>query len=253
MLQAPLFHRAELLLGATAMDCIQSASVILFGVGGVGSWTAEALIRTGLGRLTIVDSDVICPTNVNRQAQATARNVGMSKVDELRKRLLEINPDAEVTAVKALFSEETRAQFDLGAYDYVLDAIDSLRHKVLLLRLCFENNHKVFASMGAAAKLDPAQVRCGPLGKTTHCPLARVVRHELRVQGVAGDCLCVYSAEPPAQNKGETFCGSAVCACPDKDELNLCAAKAKINGSLVHVTAPFGFALAGLVIQDLSQ
>ena len=111
---------------------------------------------------------------------------------------------------------------------------------------------KVYSCMGAGAKLDPTQIRTAPLSKTRHCPLARMVRKRLRQAGVRGDFPCVYSEELPLENQGRTFCGSAVCACPDQDEENLCKAKARINGTLVHVTAPFGFALAGLVIQDLA-
>ena len=246
------FHRTELLLGKPVMTRLQAARVILFGVGGVGSWTAEALVRSGIRHLTLVDSDVICPTNLNRQLQATAHNVGQPKVDALRQRLLDIYPAAEIVAVKAMYDEGSCDQFDLGGYDYVLDAIDTLKCKVLLLQRAMAAGAKVYSCMGAGAKLDPTQIRTVPLSKTKYCPLARVVRERLRQAGFTGDFTCVYSEESPLENQGRTFCGSAVCACPDKDEANLCKGKARINGTLVHVTAPFGFALAGLVIQDLA-
>lgn len=248
-----LFHRTELLLGKDAMKRIEAAKVILFGVGGVGSWCAEALIRTGVGHLTIVDSDVVCPTNVNRQLQATFHNIGKPKVEELRERLLTINPEADIKAFKVLYDEDSCGQFNLGEYDYVLDAIDTLRSKILLIRLSLESGANLYSSMGAGSKVDPTHIRTVPIRKTKHCPLARVVRERLRKEKIQGDFLCVYSEELPMESRGKTFCGSAICACPDKEERNLCMSKKKINGSLVHITAPFGFALAGLVIQDLAK
>lgn len=246
-----MFHRTELLLGKPVMARLRDAKVILFGVGGVGSWCAEALVRSGIRHLTLVDPDVVCATNINRQLQATARNVGLPKAEELRRRLLEIHPDAGITVVKAMYDEKSCGDFALADYDYVLDAIDTLKNKVLLLRRSLEAGVTVFSSMGAGAKLDPTQIRTAKLGKTKHCPLARLVRKRLRQGGVKGEFLCVYSEELPVENRGRTFCGGAACACPDKGEENLCAAKARINGTLVHITAPFGFALAGLVIQDV--
>ncbi len=251
--QYQMFHRTELLLGKAVMARIHAAKVLLFGVGGVGSWCAEALIRSGIRHLTFVDPDVICATNVNRQLQATAASVGRPKAEELRRRLLEINPEAEITAIRELYDESTCDHYDLKSFDYVIDAIDTLKNKVLLLRRGLEAGVKLYASMGAGAKLDPTQIRTALIGKTKHCPLARMVRKRLRQAGVTGEFPCVYSEELPAENRGRTFCGSAVCACPDKEEANLCMSKARINGTLVHITAPFGFTLAGLVIQDLAR
>ena len=247
------FQRSELLLGHETMRRIQAARVIIFGVGGVGSWCAEALVRTGVQQVTLVDADVICATNVNRQLQATAENIGQPKAEELRQRLLEINPAAEITAHKLFYDETTCGQFDFTQYDYVIDAIDTLRNKVLLLTRCVAAGATVYASMGAALKLDPTQVRTARLDRTKHCPLARNVRQRLRHDGVEAKFLCVYSEELPQVNKGKSACGSAECVCPKKHELDLCSLKAQINGALVHVTAVFGFTLAGLVIQDLAQ
>jgi tRNA A37 threonylcarbamoyladenosine dehydratase len=224
--------------------------VLLVGVGGVGSWCADALVRSGVRRLTLVDSDVVCPTNINRQLQATTRNVGAVKVQELRQWLLRLAPDAEITAEKLLYDESSCDQFDLGQYDYVLDAIDSLKCKLLLLRRALAAPCTLFSSMGAGAKVDPTLIRVGPASKTRDCPLARAVRKRLHAAGVLDDFLCVYSSETPLPSRGGTFCGSAVCACPDKNEKNLCLDKARINGSLAQVTAPFGATLAWLVIRD---
>lgn len=237
-------HRAQLLLGDEAMARIASAKVALFGAGGVGSWAAEALARTGVGHITIVDADVICPTNVNRQAQATSLNIGKPKAEELRKRLLEINPEANVTAIMEMYDETTCGKFDLKSFDYVLDAIDTLRCKVLLLKRSLDAGVKVYSSMGAASRLDPTQIRVAPVSATKGCPLARVVRQRMRQEGVdASKIICVYSEEPVCENKGTDAFGS--------DGSSLSAMKAKINGSLVQATAPFGFALASLVINDL--
>ena len=246
-----MFHRTELLVGKEAFEIIKSVKIILFGAGGVGSWCAEALVRTGFQKLVIVDSDLICPTNINRQLQALADNIGKPKTEELRKRLLLINPEAEIIAEKVFYEEETSGRFDLKEYDYALDAIDTLKNKTLLLKNCAESGVTVFSSMGAGAKIDSAQIRTAPLSKTKQCPLARMVRKRLGQAGIKGKFLCVYSEEPPMENKGATFCGAANCACPDKDERNLCKSKARINGTLAHVTAAFGFALAGLVVQDI--
>ena len=247
------FQRSELLLGHEVMRRVMKARVIVFGVGGVGSWCAEALVRSGIQHLTIVDADVICATNINRQLQATAKNIGEPKADELRKRLVEINPAAEIIAHKLLYDETTCDQYDLAQYDYVIDAIDTLKNKLLLLKRCTELGVTVFASMGAALKLDPTMIRTARLSRTRHCPLARMVRKRLNQPGAVVDCLCVYSEELPTENQGKSACGSSECVCPKKNELDLCSMKAQINGALVHVTAPFGFVLAGLVIQDLAK
>ncbi len=246
------FHRTELVLGARVLERLKNSKVILFGVGGVGSWCAEALIRTGISHLTIVDADLICPTNVNRQRQALAKNIAHPKAEALAGMLREINPEAEITAHKVLYSAETCDQFKLEEYDYVLDAIDSLKDKVLLIQKAQESGATLFASMGAAAKVDPTQIRTVPLDKTKHCPLARNVRKLLSKAGTPMKFLCVYSEEFPSEPQSESFCGSTICACPDKEEVNLCAKKARINGSLIQVTAPFGFALAALVINDIT-
>lgn len=251
-----------MLVGKSAMERFAQTRVVIFGVGGVGSWAAEALVRSGIGHLTIVDSDVICSTNVNRQLQATALNVGQSKVEELRRRLLEIHPGADIAARHEAYTARTCGQFDLATFDYVLDAIDSLQNKVLLIERCLEAGITVYSSMGAGAKLDVTRIKTGPLSRTLMCPLAKMVRKRLGKKRVSKDFLCVYSDEVPREPLEETLCGTGQCACshppsaktptPDSDDHpDWCARKTRINGSVAHVTAAFGFALAGLVIQDL--
>lgn len=231
-------HRTELLLGAEALDRLARTRVLLFGVGGVGSWCAEGLIRSGVGHLTLVDPDRICETNVNRQLQATARNVGQVKVFVLRDRLLEIRPEAQVVAVDRPWNRDTRESFDLGAADYVIDAIDSLNNKVELLRAAHAAGARVLSAMGAAAKLDPSRIRVASIWDSERCHLARQVRKRLRRRGFDGDFRCVYSDEPA---QGEGLDGAEVGE----------GAKARINGSAVHMTATFGMVLAGLVVQDM--
>ena len=153
-----IFNRTELLLGKETTGNIASKRVILFGVGGVGSWCAESLIRSGIHHLTIVDSDRICTTNINRQLMATTETVGEVKVEALKKRLLSINPEAEITAIEQVYCAETADSFHIETYDYILDAIDSLDNKVLLIRRACETQATFFASMGAALKMDPLKI-----------------------------------------------------------------------------------------------
>lgn len=259
MKKHPAFHRTELLVGEAALKRLAEARVILFGVGGVGSWCAEALIRSGIGHLTIVDNDVICVTNINRQLQATAHNVGQSKVMALKERLLAIHPGAEITALQNVYNRETSGEFNLAGYDYVIDAIDSLSHKVDLIASAMEAGPVLFSAMGAAGKLDATTICVDSIWKTHGCRLARFVRKRLRHRGVTGDCLCVYSREFLPSFAAETACGSVQCFCPKRtdEEGNeipsdvWCHQKAQINGSMVHITGAFGFNLAGLVVQDV--
>ena len=148
-----IFRRAELLLGDEAMNCIGEKRVIIFGVGGVGSWCAESLVRSGIKYLTIVDSDRVCITNVNRQLMATSKTIGQVKVEALKERLLSINPQAEITALQQIFTAETAESFNIGSYDYIIDAIDSLKDKTLLILMATQTQAKFYSSMGAALKL----------------------------------------------------------------------------------------------------
>lgn len=259
MKKHPAFHRTELLIGDAALGKLAETRVILFGAGGVGSWCAEALIRSGVGHLTIVDNDVICITNINRQLQATAGNIGRPKVEALRQRLLEIHPDADITALQKVYNQQTRAGFDLPSYDYVIDAIDSLSHKVDLIASAMDSGATLFSAMGAASKLDASTIRVASIWKTHGCRLARFVRKRLRNRGVQGDCLCVYSQEFLPPREADAACGSEQCVCPKQldgegNEIPAdvwCRQKAQINGSMVHITGAFGFRLAGLVVQDV--
>ena len=257
----PAFHRNELLLGKAGAAALAETRVILFGVGGVGSWCAEALIRSGVGHLTLVDNDVVCVTNINRQLQATVPNIGRAKVAALKERLLEIAPRADIDAVQKTYNLESKMDFGLDAYDYVIDAIDTLSHKVSLIALAMESGATLYSAMGAACKLDATTIRVDSIWESYGCKLAKVVRKRLRRWGASGECLCVYSEEFLEPNESDTACGSENCFCPkqyDEEGEEIpsdvwCSKKAKINGSMVHITGQFGFHLAGLVVQDVYQ
>jgi tRNA A37 threonylcarbamoyladenosine dehydratase len=231
-----IFSRAELLLGDEAMSRMAEKRVIIFGVGGVGSWCAESLVRSGIRKLTIVDSDCVCITNINRQLMATTKTVGQVKVDVLKERLLTINPSAEITALQQIFTAETAENFQLDSYDYIIDAIDSLKDKALLILIATKTKAKFFSSMGAALKLDPTRIKVAEFWKVTGDPLARALRNRFKRDKMfpRRKFQCVYSDEL-LENKKPI----------DPDD--------KGNGTIAHITAIFGFMLAALVIQDAAK
>ena len=210
-------------------------------------------MRSGIRQLTIVDSDRVCITNINRQLMATTKTVGQVKVEALKERLLTINPKAEITALQQIFSEETAASFQLDTYDYIIDAIDSLKDKATLVLLATNppssegggGRVRFFSSMGAALKLDPTRIKVTEFWKVKGDPLARALRNKFKKEKVfpKRKFLCVYSDEL-LENKG--------CP-PDDDEVPSTFNKPQTNGTLAHITAIFGFMLAGLVVQDISK
>ena len=243
-MEQAIFRRSELLLGNEAMERIAQKRVIIFGVGGVGSWCAESLVRSGIRQLTIVDSDRVSITNINRQLMATTKTVGQVKMEALRERLLTINPSAEIMALQKIFSEENAEEFHLEDYDYIIDAIDSLKDKAALILLACKTNAKLFSSMGAALKMDPTRIKVTEFWKVEGDPLARALRKKIKSkkQFPEKKFQVVYSDEL-LENKG--------CP-PDTDETPSLFNKPQTNGSLAHITAIFGFTLAGLVIQDIN-
>ncbi|MCL1815805.1 MAG: tRNA threonylcarbamoyladenosine dehydratase [Treponema sp.] len=238
------FHRLGLLLGETVFAELKQKRVIIIGLGGVGSWAAEALVRSGIGRITIVDSDLVDITNINRQIQALPGTVGFPKAAALMKRLLEINPQCEVTAFNKAFSRETAVLFGIESSDYVIDAIDSLNCKLDLIQFAEKTNTTasgspvLFSSMGMASRLDPTRLITADIWESSGCPLARLVRQGLKKRGFTGHFTVVYSDEPVIQNE------KIVPSCEPKG-------KKFINGSAVPVTAAAGMILASLVIQDV--
>lgn len=220
------------------MQLISSVKVIVFGIGGVGSWVAECLVRTGVRHITLVDMDRVAITNINRQMPATMATVGEVKTEAARRRLLEINPKAEVNIMTMCYDSETEQSIDLSAYDYIVDAIDSLKDKALLILNATRSGRKFFSSMGAALKMDPTKIKVGEFWKVNGCPLARALRQKFKKEKryPSKKFLCVYSDEL-LDNKGTTA--------------ETCEYKARINGSLCHITAIFGMTIAGEIIKDI--
>lgn len=244
VMDSAILNRSYLLLGEDGMQRLADVRVIIFGVGGVGSWCAESLVRSGVRHITIVDSDVVCVSNINRQLMATTLTLGKPKVEALRERLLTILPSAEITARRQLFTAETADSFDLDSYDYIIDAIDSLKDKALLIETATRTKARFFSSMGAALKIDPTRIKVTEFWKVEGCPLARALRQRFKKAGrkPAKKFMCVYSDEL-LRNKGAE-------AIADGSDSH---GKVQTNGSLMHITAIFGLTLAGLVIQDAAR
>lgn len=256
-----IFQRTELLLGKERMARIASKSVIIFGIGGVGSWCAESLIRSGIQRLTLVDSDRICLTNINRQLHATTKTVGEVKTDALRNRLLEINPQAEITAIQKIYNRDNHPLFEIDKYDFIIDAIDSLSNKTHLIREATRTDACFLSSMGASLKIDPTKIKVSEFWEIIRCPLAAKIRKMIRKGELpAKKFLCVHSEELLENSGSGSSCGTDKCLCPknmggpgDAELANheWCSQKAVINGTVAHITAIYGFTLAGLVIQHI--
>jgi len=256
-----IFQRTELLFGKEKMEGIAQKRVIIFGIGGVGSWCAESLVRTGIQHLTLVDSDLICVTNINRQAQATTQTVGEVKTEALKKRLLEINPSAEIKTLQRIYEPSTSDSFELDTYDYIVDAIDSLSNKIDLIRKATRTKATFFSSMGASLKMDPTRIRVAEFWKVKGCPLGYIIRKKMRKGDLpAKEFMCVYSEEL-LDNKGsevlsemEKSFQSETDNSPSDLELanqELINKKVVVNGTVAHITAIYGFTLAGLIIQDI--
>lgn len=241
------FQRAELVLGTDTLQHIRNKKVIIFGIGGVGSWCAEALVRTGIEHLTIVDFDIVCESNINRQLMATSKTIGLKKVEVLKDRLLDINPDAKIVTIQKIYSTENFESFQLDSYDYIIDAIDTLENKIHLIQTATQTNAVFFSSMGAALKVDPTRVKTTEFWKVQGCPLAASLRRKFRgMEKPAKKFICVYSDEN-GKNKERDLEIESASGLADAT----LSKKGQANGSLVFVTATFGLTLASLVIQDI--
>ena len=259
-----IFQRTELLLGNSFIEKAAKKRVIIFGIGGVGSWCAESLVRSGICHLTIVDSDRVCVTNVNRQLMATTKTIGKVKTEVLKNRLLEINPNAKITALQQIYSPQTSESFELDTYDFIIDAIDSFSNKIHLIQTATQTNAIFFSSMGAALKMDPTKIKVTEFWKVVGCPLAAALRKTIRHRKILipKKFLCVSSDELLV-NKGENAsCGTEKCMCPktlegpgDPDLVNheWCSLKAQVNGTTSYMPAMFGMTIAGLVIQAIEK
>ena len=243
----PIYSRTKLLVGDAAMTALGSARVIIFGVGGVGSWCAEGLVRSGITHLTLVDSDTVSRSNINRQLMATSRTVGRPKVEALRDRLLDINPNAEILALQRPYNEETAESFRLEEYDYILDAIDSLKEKSDLILRATRTQAVFFSSMGAALKVDPQGVKVAEFWNVRGCPLGAAIRKKFKQNHTwpGHKFRCVYDEEV-LPNRGKAIAADATNSEWD-------GKKAQINGTTAHITAIFGMTLCGLVIEDIYQ
>ncbi len=233
------FSRTKLLLGETAMEQIFSARVAIFGIGGVGGYTAEALARAGVGTLDLIDSDTVSITNINRQLLATHSTVGMLKVEAAKQRLLDINPSMVVNTYPVFYTPETADQFDFTLYDYIVDAIDTVTGKLCLAERAFAVGTPIISCMGAGNKLDGTAFQVADISKTSICPLARVMRKELKKRGIS-HMKVVYSTEEALTPVGA-------------EEEAAALGKRQIPGSTPYIPGIAGLILAGEVIQDLAK
>ena len=246
------FSRTRLLLGRGGMDRLSAARVAVFGIGGVGGYTVEALARSGVGALDLIDDDRVCLTNLNRQIIATRKTIGQYKVDAAEQRILDINPKCEVRTYKTFYTPETQALFDFSQYDYVVDAIDTVTGKIALVMQAQASGVPIISSMGAGNKLDPTAFEVADIYKTSVCPLARVMRRELKKRGVK-HLKVVYSKEPamtPIDDE-EVSC-RAHCICPPGTERK-CTERRQIPGSTAFVPSAAGLIIAAEVVKDLTR
>ncbi len=236
------FSRTELLLGKEAMEKLKNAKVAVFGIGGVGGYVCEALVRSGVGAFDLIDDDKVCLTNLNRQIIATRKTVGKYKTEVMKDRILEINPDARVEVHKCFFLPENADEFPFEEYDYIVDAVDTVTAKI---------NVPIISSMGAGNKLDASQFRVADIYKTKVCPLAKVMRHELKKRGVK-KLKVVYSEEQPTRPVEDMAISCRTnCICPP-GAAHKCTERRDIPGSVAFVPSVAGLIIAGEVVKDLA-
>ena len=245
------FSRTQLLLGKEAIDRLQNAHVAVFGIGGVGGYVVEALVRSGVGTFDLIDDDKVCLTNLNRQIIATRETVGKYKAEVMKDRILSINPKAVVTIHKCFYLPETADQFDFSQYDYVVDAVDTVTAKLEIIMQAKRVGVPVISCMGAGNKLNPAMFEVADIYKTSMCPLAKVMRRELKKRGVK-KLKVVYSKEKvirPIEDKSISCRNHCICPPGAKHK---CTERREIPGSVAYVPAVAGLILAGEVVNDLS-
>lgn len=244
------FSRTELLFGKEAMDKLAGSKVAVFGIGGVGGYVCEALVRSGVGAFDLIDDDKVCLTNLNRQIIATRSTVGKYKTDVMRDRMLDINPNVEVEVHKCFFLPENADDFPWDSYDYVVDAVDTVTAKIALVMKCKEKNIPIISSMGAGNKLDGSQFKVADIYKTKVCPLAKVMRRDLKKRGVK-KLKVVYSEEIPTRPIEDMAISCRNnCICPPGAE-HKCTERRDIPGSVAFVPSVAGLIIAGEVAKDL--
>ncbi|MFZ3372388.1 MAG: tRNA threonylcarbamoyladenosine dehydratase, partial [Desulfitobacteriaceae bacterium] len=235
--------------GQDGLERLNSSTVLVFGIGGVGSYTVEALARAGVGHLILVDFDEICLTNLNRQIHALRSTVGESKVEAMKRRILDINPDLQIEAVKSFYTENEAEEFLNRKLDYVVDAIDTVAGKVSLAKECLERKIAFISSMGAGNRLTAANFQIADISKTRGCPLAKAMRKLLRREGITKGIKVIFSPDLPLEPlQGSEDCRNN-CICPGGDAP--CAKKRQIPGSISFVPSVVGLLVAGEVIRDL--
>ena len=232
-----IFTRTERLLGKEAMDILSNSHVAVFGVGGVGGYVCEALVRSGIGEISIIDHDTVALSNINRQIIALHSTLGRYKVDVMKERLLDINPEVKVNVYNTFYLPETADQFDLSEYDYVVDAIDTVSGKIALVMQAEKSHTPIISSMGAGNKLDPTRFEVADIYQTSVCPLAKVMRHELKKRGIR-KLKVVYSKEEPVKTDNAPEEGSLRRSTP---------------GSTAFVPSVVGLIIAGEVVKDLMK
>ena len=237
------FSRSEMIFGCDAMKRLREARVILFGVGGVGSWAAETLIRTGLSNLTIVDFDTVSPTNINRQLPAMVSTIGKSKVEAMKSHLLDINPEANISAINRVYNAESADEFDFNQFDFVIDAIDSVKDKALLINNATRSSVKLVSSMGAALKVDPTKIKIANFEKVEGCRLAAALRQRFKREGIfpARKFKCVFSTE---QRHNKLASNENLSSLPIDKKI--------VNGSLMQITSIFGIMIASIVVNSIT-
>lgn len=244
------FSRTELLIGKEGMEKLKNSRVAVFGIGGVGGYTVEALVRSGVGTIDLIDDDKVCLTNINRQIYATRKTVGKYKVDVARERILEINPDAVVNIHKTFYVPETADFFDFSQYDYVVDAIDTVTGKLMLVEQAQASGTPIISSMGAGNKMDPTGFMVTDIYKTSVCPLAKVMRRELKKRGIK-KLKVVYSQEKPVTPIDDMAIScKSHCICPP-GTARKCTQRRQVPGSNAFVPSVVGLIIAGDVVKDL--
>lgn len=244
------FSRTELLIGEDAIKTLQSATVAVFGIGGVGCYAVEGIVRSGVGNLVLFDDDKICLTNLNRQLIATRSTVGRKKVEVMRERILDINPKAKVEVHETFYSSENADEFDLSKYSYIIDAIDTVSAKLILIERAKAAGVPIISCMGAGNKLDPTKFEVADISQTSVCPLARVMRRELKARGITS-LKVVYSKEEvmkPIEDDANSC--KYHCVCPPGTKRK-CTIRRQIPGSISFVPSVAGLIAAGEVIKDL--
>lgn len=245
------FSRTQLLLGQTAIERLQGSRVAVFGIGGVGGYVCEALVRSGVGAFDLIDDDRVCLTNLNRQIIATRKTVGQYKADVMEARIHDINPNAQVTVHKTFFLPENAQDFPFDQYDYIVDAVDTVSAKIALVMEAQARNIPIISSMGAGNKLDATAFRVADIYETKVCPLARIMRRELRKRGVER-LKVVYSQEPPIRPIEDMSISCRThCICPPGTK-HKCTDRRDIPGSTAFVPSVVGLIIAGEVVRDLS-